>query len=157
AFSQRSQHGLASLWQVVKVAPLALALILILARARTARARALAAAAGAAGATGELLWVNTASRLHPGSPNHHSGLEQPTGADAQALSVLEQEIAERHRAGERPRIEVVGVSGPWQNVAMARGLEATNGYNPLRIGSYDRLVSPGETTYVVNQRLFPAT
>jgi len=38
---------------------------------------------------------------------------------------------------------------------MARGLEATNGYNPLRIGSYDRLVSPGETTYVVNQRLFP--
>jgi hypothetical protein len=40
---------------------------------------------------------------------------------------------------------------------MARGLEATNGYNPLRIGSYDRLVSPGETTHVVDQRLFPAS
>jgi len=157
AFSQRSQHGLASLWQVVKVAPLALALILILARARTARARALAAAAVAAVATGELLWFNTASSLNAESPTYYSVLQQPTGADAQALSVLEQEIAERHRAGERPRIEVVGVSGPWQNVAMARGLEATNGYNPLRIGSYDRLVSPGETTYVVNQRLFPAS
>jgi hypothetical protein len=40
---------------------------------------------------------------------------------------------------------------------MARGLEATNGYNPLRIGSYDRLVSPGETTHLVDQRLFPAS
>ena len=39
-------------------------------------------------------------------------------------------------------MEVVGVSGPWQNLAMTRGLEATNGYNPLRIGWYDRLVSP---------------
>ena len=84
-------------------------------------------------------------------------LQQPAGADAQALAVLEREIADRHREGERPRIEVVGVSGSWQNLAMARGLEATNGYNPLRIGSYDRLVSPGETTHIVDQRLFPAS
>ena len=40
---------------------------------------------------------------------------------------------------------------------MTRGLEATNGYNPLRIGGYDRLVAPGETTHVVDQRLFPAS
>jgi len=40
---------------------------------------------------------------------------------------------------------------------MTRGLEATNGYNPLRIGWYDRLVSPGETTYMVDQRQFPAS
>ena len=155
AFSHKSQHGLLSLWQVVKVAPLALALILVLARAGTGRARAMAAAFVAAVATGELLWFNTASSLNAEGPTYYSVLQRPTGADAQALSVLEHEIAERHREGERPRIEVVGVSGPWQNVAMARGLEATNGYNPLRIGSYDRLVSPGETTYVVNQRLFP--
>ena len=71
--------------------------------------------------------------------------------------MLEREIESRHTQGERPRIEVVGVSGSWQNLAMARGLEATNGYNPLRIGSYDRLVSPGETTHIVDQRLFPAS
>ena len=71
--------------------------------------------------------------------------------------MLEREIDDRHRQGERPRVEVVGVSGSWQNLAMARGLEATNGYNPLRIGSYDRLVSPGETTHIVDQRLFPAS
>ena len=42
-------------------------------------------------------------------------------------------------------------------MSVVRGLEATNGYNPLRIGSYDRLVSPGETTHIVDQRLFPAS
>ena len=79
------------------------------------------------------------------------------GEEAHALAVLEQELASRHRQGERPRIEVVGVSGSWQNLPMVRGLEATNGYNPLRLGSYDRLVSPGETTHIVDQRLFPVS
>ena len=157
AFSAKTHHGLASLWQVAKVLPLALAVMLVLARARTARARAAAAACASAVTIGELLCCNTASSLNAEAPAYYSVLQVPTGADAQALSVLEREIAERHRQGERPRIEVVGVGGPWQNVAMARGLEATNGYNPLRIGSYDRLVSPGETTYIVNQRLFPAS
>ena len=74
-----------------------------------------------------------------------------------ALAILEREIARPARDGERPRVEVVGVSGAWQNLAMVRGLEAINGYNPLRIGVYDRLVSPGETTYLVEQRKFPAS
>ena len=38
---------------------------------------------------------------------------------------------------------------------MVRGWEATNGYNPLRIGLYDRLVSPGEENWSASQRLFP--
>ena len=117
----------------------------------------MAAACVAVLATAELVWFNTASSLNAEAPAYYSVLQQPAGADAHALSVLEREIADRHRQGERPRIEVVGVSGSWQNLAMARGLEATNGYNPLRIGSYDRLVSPGETTHIVDQRLFPAS
>ena len=125
-------------------------------RARPRR-RALAAACVAAMAAAELIWFNAASSLNAEAPAYYSVLQQPAGADAQALAVLEREIADRHRQGERPRIEVVGVSGSWQNLAMARGLEATNGYNPLRIGSYDRLVSPGETTHIVDQRLFPAS
>ena len=139
------------------MAPLALIVIVVLARARTPNARAMAAACVAAVATAELIWFNAASSLNAEAPAYYSVLQQPAGADAQALSVLEREIADRHRQGERPRIEVVGVSGSWQNLAMARGLEATNGYNPLRIGSYDRLVSPGETTHIVDQRLFPAS
>ena len=132
-------------------------------RDRDAGARAHAAGARDGGGLrradrdGELIWCNAASSLNAEAPAYYSVLQQPAGADAQALSVLERELADRHQQGERPRIEVVGVSGSWQNLAMARGLEATNGYNPLRIGSYDRLVSPGETTHIVDQRLFPAS
>jgi hypothetical protein len=38
-----------------------------------------------------------------------------------------------------------------------RALEATNGYNPLRIGFYDRLVSPGEANWLMEMRDFPAS
>jgi hypothetical protein len=156
-FSERSHRGWASLLEVAKVAPIAALVVLVLARAGTAKARSVAAALVAVIATGELLWFNTASTLNAEAPGYYAVLQKPTGAEARALAILEQEIATQHRLGERPRIEVVGVSGSWQNLAVVRGLEATNGYNPLRLGSYDRLVSPGETTYLVNQRLFPAS
>jgi hypothetical protein len=156
-FSTRSQRGWSSFAEVLKVAPLALLLIAMLARARTAQMRMAAAAVVAVVATGELIWCNAASSLNAEGPAYYSVLQDPEGADAQALAVLERELEARHSQGERPRVEIVGVSGSWQNLAVARGLEATNGYNPLRIGSYDRLVSPGETTHIVDQRLFPAS
>jgi hypothetical protein len=157
AFSEKSHRGWSSFMEAAKVAPLALAVIVLLARARSAEARRLAAACVALVATGELLWYNTASSLNAEAPAYYSVLQHPVGPEANALATLEREIDARHRQGERPRVEIVGVSGSWQNLAMARGLEATNGYNPLRIGFYDRLVSPGETTHVVDQRLFPAS
>jgi hypothetical protein len=40
---------------------------------------------------------------------------------------------------------------------MVRSLEAVNGYNPLRIGIYDRLVSPGEGNWLLELRNFPAS
>jgi hypothetical protein len=88
---------------------------------------------------------------------HYAVLEQPTGVDAEVLQLVEATIHERHRSGERPRVEIMGVGGPWQNAAVVRNLEAINGYNPLRIGAYDRLIAPGETTYLSEQRTFPAT
>lgn len=121
----------------------------------SSRARAAAAALVAAVASGELVWWNAASSLNAEAPAYYSVLQEPKGEDAAILAVLEREIEARRREGKRPRVEVAGVSGSWQNLAMTRGLEATNGYNPLRIGSYDRLVSPGETTHIVDQRLFP--
>ena len=154
-FSQISRRGWSSLWEVAKVVPLALLVVAVLARARSVEARALAAACVAAIATGELLWCNAASSLNAEPPGYYSVLQEPAGEDARALAILQREIAAQHRRGERPRVEIVGVSGSWQNAAMTLGLEATNGYNPLRIGTYDRLVAPGETTHIVDQRQFP--
>ena len=157
-FSAKSGHAWDSLRQVLKAAPIALAAIAALWwAARSPRARIAAASCIATLAAAELIWWNAASSLNAEPPAYYSALERPMGDEAAALAVLEREIDARHAQGERPRVEVVGVSGPWQNLAMTRGLEATNGYNPLRIGWYDRLVSPGETTHIVDQRLFPAS
>jgi len=82
-------------------------------------------------------------------------LEAPTGAEAAAIALLESMIMEDHRRGDYPRVEVLGLGGPWQNLAMVRKWEATNGYNPLRIGIYDRLVAPGEENWNVEHRRFP--
>jgi hypothetical protein len=84
-------------------------------------------------------------------------LERPAGADSAAIATLEKSIAADHQRGDDPRVEVLGLGGSWQNLAMVRGWEAINGYNPLRIGLYDRLVSPGEQNWDVSQRQFPAS
>ena len=157
-FATRTGHGWDAAVQVWKAVPIALisACTLWWAR-RSAQRRIIAAACIAVLASGELLWWNAASSLNAEAPSYYSVLEAPTGDDAAALAILKREIDERQAQGDRPRIEVVGVSGSWQNLAMTQELEATNGYNPLRIGWYDRLVSPGETTYIVDQRLFPSS
>jgi hypothetical protein len=156
-FSEGSHRGWDSFLQVLKAAPIALLVIGALACARSARARAAAAACVAVVAAGELVWWNAASSLNAEGPAYYSPLQEAKGEDAAILAVLQREVEARHKEGERPRVEVMGVSGSWQNLAMTRGIEAINGYNPLRIGSYDRLVSPGETTHIVDQRSFPSS
>jgi hypothetical protein len=158
AFAAKSGHGWDASVQVLKAAPIVLLAVWLLWRMRrSARARVTAAACVAGLGAGELIWWSAASSLNAEPPNYYSVLEKPSGDDAAVLTLLKREIEARRAQGEWPRIEVVGVSGAWQNFAMTQGLEATNGYNPLRIGWYDRLVSPGETTYIVDQRLFPSS
>jgi hypothetical protein len=156
-FSARTHHGWDAFRETLPAAAIVLVVVAMLALARSVHARISAAACVSAIAAGELIWWNAASSLNAEPPGYYSVLENPMGHEAQALAILQREIAARRKEGERPRVEIVGVSGPWQNVAMTRGLEATNGYNPLRIGRYDRLVSPGETTHIVDQRIFPAS
>jgi hypothetical protein len=156
-FSARSGHAGSAAFEALRMAPFPLLAIVILSLAQTASARRWAAAGAVALATAELLWWNGMSTMNSEQRRHYAILEQPTGADAEVLQLLEQAVRERQRNGERPRVEVMGVGGPWQNAAVVRGLEAINGYNPLRIGVYDRLIAPGETTYLSEQRTFPAS
>ncbi len=58
------------------------------------------------------LWWNAASTLNAEPPGYYSVLERPAGGEAHALAILEREIAARRKEGERPRVEIVGVSGP---------------------------------------------
>ena len=154
-FSARTGHALDAAREAVVAGAVMLVAILILSSARERHARVVAAGLVALVAVAELLWWNAASRLNAQSRNLYAVLEAPTGAEATAIALLETSIAADHRRGDHPRVEVLGLGGPWQNLAMVRGWEATNGYNPLRIGSYDRLVSPGEENWKASQRRFP--
>jgi hypothetical protein len=157
AFSQKTAHAEAAALEVLKSAPITAGVVLMLALARSPRARLVAAGLVTLVAAGELLWWNVAFRLNAESPEKYLVLEQPGSAEAEALAIVERAVRERQAAGDRPRVEVIGLGGPWQNLAVVRDLEATNGYNPLRIGFYDRLVSPGEGNWLAELRNFPAS
>jgi len=75
----------------------------------------------------------------------------------QGLQLLKEELATRHARGERPRVEILGLGGAWQNASMVLGLEDTLGYNPLRLADYERAVGPGENAVDPNLRKFPGT
>ena len=156
-FSGRTGHSGDALMAALTTAPIAAAAILMLALAHNARMRSIAAVAVTLIAAAELVWWNTAFRLNAEPRDFYAVLERPLGAAAEALDLIERSVGERRNNGERPRVEIMGLGGPWQNVAIVRSLEAVNGYNPLRIGIYDRLVAPGETTWRMELRDFPAS
>jgi hypothetical protein len=157
AFSARTGHAPDAARESVGAGAVMLTALLIVLGARQRRARVIAASLVALLAVAELLWWNAASRLNAEGRRNYAVLEAPTGAEADAIAVLETAIARDHRGGEYPRVEVLGLGGAWQNLAMVRGWEAINGYNPLRIAWYDRLVAPGEENWDVSHRRFPSS
>jgi hypothetical protein len=156
-FSARSGHGPAALTELAKVIAIPLLAIVALRFARTAPQRAMVATALAVVAVAELMWWNTAFRLNAEPRANYAVLEQPAGQDAEAIAILDREFQRDRARGERPRVEIAALGGAWQNLAMVRGWAATNGYNPLRIGDYDRLVSPGEGNWRADMRTFPVS
>jgi hypothetical protein len=155
AFSARTGHAMNAASQSLIGGVMMLVAAGIVFGARRYQARLIAASLIALIAVAELLWWNAASRLNAESRGNYAVLERPVGAEADAIALLERAIAADHFSGEYPRVEVLGLGGPWQNLAMVRGWEAINGYNPLRIGLYDHLVAPGEENWDVSHRRFP--
>jgi hypothetical protein len=156
-FSARTGHGLDATRDALAAGAIMLGAALILLIGHKRGFRPAAAGLVTFVAVAELLWWNAASRLNARSWSNYAVLEIPSGPDAAAVAFLDAAIAADHRRGDYPRVEVLGLGGPWQNLAMVRGWEATNGYNPLRIGTYDRLVSPGEQSWDIYLRQFPAS
>lgn len=154
-FSDRTGHALAAVREIAGSSAIAAGAVVILVIGRHTTRRRWAATIVAILGVAELLWWNPASRLNAEPRALYSVLEKPTGEDAEAIEILEKALAADHRAGSYPRIEVLGMGGPWQNLAIVRGWEAINGYNPLRIGHYDRLVVPGEENWDMSHRQFP--
>jgi hypothetical protein len=121
------------------------------------RWRAVAAAFVAAFTGGELVWRNAASALNAEPAERYAVFRELPAEQLRGLQVLKQALAERHARGERPRVEILGLGGAWQNASMVLGLEDTIGYNPLRLADYERAIGPGENAVDPNLRQFPGT
>lgn len=119
--------------------------------------RALAAALLVAATGAELIWRNAASALNAEPASGYAVFSQLPPAQQAGLNVLRTELASRHARGERPRVEVLGLGGAWQNASMVLHLENTLGYNPLRLADYERAIGPGENAADPNLRRFPGT
>ena len=154
-FSAISAKGWTAAFEIVKVAPIYIGLILILRSLSSPSMRTLIMGIAVAFTSGELIVCNVASPMNSEPRNNYLVLEAQTNETKLVKDLIEKDMIQHGDLGSRPRVEIIGLGGPWQNAAMIMRLEATNGYNPLRIWAYDRLVSPGETSYVRLQRSFP--
>lgn len=123
--------------------------------ARSVEGRMVVATAAIVLTSAELILRNAGNTMNAEPRSNYAVLENPTGADAATLKALEAELSRRHAEGDRPRLEILGLGGPWQNVAMARRIEAINGYNPLRLAEMEVLVEPGQNSHDSRLRAFP--
>lgn len=105
----------------------------------------------------ELIGRHAASALNAEPAERYAVFRQLPPEQLQGLQILKRELAERNARGEHPRVEILGLGGPWQNASMVLELEDIIGYNPLRLASYERAVGPGENAEDPNLRQFPAT
>lgn len=121
-------------------------------RRREAAAMVLIALTG-----GELILRHAASALNAEPAERYAVFRQLPPEQLQGLQILKRELAERHARGDYPRVEILGLKGPWQNASMVLELEDIIGYNPLRLADYERAVGPGENAEDPNLRTFPAT
>jgi hypothetical protein len=157
AFSLREDRLTSSLAALAGAAALAAAGAAILFGLQARPRRALAASLFVLLSGTEILWRNAASALNAEPLERYSVYGGMKPAEAAGIEVLRHEIAATKRDGDRPRVEILGLKGPWQNASMVLKFENTLGYNPLRIDDYDRAVGPGQDAEDFALRHYPGT
>lgn len=157
AFSFETGHGRDALPAIALALASGAAAALVLFVGERKNKRRLAAALLVAATAGELLWRNAADPLNAEPAARYSIFDGPAAQESAAIAALRKDIGERNAKGERPRVEILGLPGGWQNASMILGLEDTIGYNPLRISDYERAVGPGDNAVDPNLRHYPGT
>ncbi|WP_159730071.1 YfhO family protein [Methylosinus sp. Ce-a6] len=157
AFSFANGHGREALVAVAVALAMAGAVAAALRLGEKFDKRGLVAVLLVMATGGELLWRNAADPLNAEPATRYSILDEASASERGAIAALRKDISERAAKGERPRVEILGLPGGWQNASMILGLEDTLGYNPLRIADYERAVGPGDNAVDPNLRHYPGT
>jgi hypothetical protein len=157
AFSLRVGHGQAAILQAAAFAAMAAVGLSLLLSQASRPARAIAAAIVVAATGAELVWRNAGSSLNMEPASRYAVYNELAPQDFAGLQMLKRELDARQSRGERPRVEILGLGGAWQNASMVLGIEDTVGYNALRIAEYERAVGSGENAVELRLRQFPGT
>ncbi|MGH6830887.1 MAG: YfhO family protein, partial [Methylocella sp.] len=156
-FSLRQGHVISSLAALAVATALAAAGAAVLFGLQARPRRALAASLFVLLSGAEILWRNAASSLNAEPLERYSLYASMKPSEAAGIEILRHEIAAKMRDGDRPRVEILGLKGPWQNASMVLKFENTLGYNPLRIDDYERAVGPGQDAEDFSLRHYPGT
>lgn len=105
----------------------------------------------------ELISRNAASALNGERIQNYAVFDKMHEGQKKGINLLKQELDARHAQGEYPRVEILGLGGPWQNAGMVLKIEDTIGYNPLRLSQYQYYVGVAENAFDPLVRQFPRT
>ena len=93
---------------------------------------------------------NVGSTMNALEPGQLALYQDPHG---DAVAAVLQEHLERAEGIDGPyRAEIVGLGGPWQNAPMVFDIQATLGYNPLRLESFPDATGASETSHESQRR-----
>jgi hypothetical protein len=157
AFSLREGRLTASLAALTLSAMLAAIGAGVLIGLQARQTRGLAASLFVLLSGAEILWRNAASSLNAEPAERYNVYAGMEPSEARGIELLRKEIAAETHTGNRPRVEILGLKGPWQNASMVFKFENTLGYNPLRIDEYDRAVGTGQDAEELAYRRYPGT
>ncbi|MEO1092167.1 MAG: hypothetical protein AAFX81_16185 [Pseudomonadota bacterium] len=95
---------------------------------------------------------NTGTELNARSPADADPLAHPE--DDPLARWLRSRMAEVVENEGPMRVEIRGLGGAWQNVALPLGIITTQGYNPLRSGAYDQATGKQDYSHEIMPRPF---
>ncbi|MCA0425745.1 MAG: YfhO family protein [Proteobacteria bacterium] len=93
-------------------------------------------------------------------PNESTGLP-PASYDVldpatrnPTIAILKQKLRQANNAGQRDRVELLGVGFAWPNLGMVHSFDHVLGYNPLRLREFVEVAGAGDTIAGPDQRVF---
>ncbi|HRD74508.1 MAG TPA: hypothetical protein PK264_01005 [Hyphomicrobiaceae bacterium] len=119
---------------------------------RVALSPHVAALALAVVTTADLAWNNGKTTSSAMPPEMYEAMEPTTRNET--ITWLKRLTGEGKSDTRRDRVELVGLGFHWPNLSLTHRLEATLGYNPVRLGRYSRATGAEDTVGLPDQRKF---